>query len=130
MIRLSVIIITYNEERNIERCIDSVKEVADEIIVVDSFSTDRTKEICLSKGIRFISHEWIGYAAQKNFAHQQSTNDYILSLDADEALSAELSGSITKIKNEARFHLYKFKRLTNYCGQWIRHGDWYPDIKL
>lgn len=130
MNRLSVVIITFNEERNIERCLHSVKAVADEIVVADSFSTDRTKEICLRHGATFFENKWMGYAAQKNFAHQKSSNDLILSIDADEALSGELADSILKIKRDDPFHLYKFNRLTNYCGQWIRHGDWYPDRKL
>ncbi len=129
-LHISAIIITLNEERNIERCLNSLKGVADEIIVVDSFSTDRTKEICLSHHIKFIENNWPGYAAQKNFAQQQASNDFILSLDADEALSEKLADSIRKIKSQAIFHVYSFKRLTNYCGKWIRHGAWYPDIKL
>lgn len=130
MIRLSVVIITLNEERNIERCLLSVKTVADEIVVADSFSTDRTKEICLLHGVTFFENEWKGYAAQKNFAHQKCSNDYVLSLDADEALSEELCDSILEIKNGTSTRLCRFNRLTNYCGQWIRHGDWYPDRKL
>ena len=130
MNRLSVVIITFNEEHNIERCLHSIKAVADEIVVADSFSTDRTKEICLRNGVTFFENKWMGYAAQKNFAHEQCSNDFILSLDADEALSGELSDSILKIKSDNPFHLYKFNRLTNYCGQWVRHGDWYPDRKL
>ena len=130
MVRLSVVIITLNEERNIERCLQSVKTVADEIVVADSFSTDQTKEICLSHGVTFFENEWMGYAAHKNFAHQRCSNDWILSLDADEALSKELSDSILEIKNGTTPRFCKFNRLTNYCGHWIRHGDWYPDRKL
>ena len=128
--KLTVTIITLNEERNIARCLDSVKEVADEIVVIDSFSTDRTKEICLSYGVKFIENKWPGYAAQKNFAHKKSSNDLILSLDADEALSNELVKSIRQIKGSSEESLYMFRRLTNYCGQWIRHCGWYPDKKL
>ncbi len=130
MTPLSVIIITLNEERNIARCIASLKNVADEILVVDSFSTDRTKEICLSEGVRFIENKWEGYSAQKNFAHSQATHDFILSLDADEALSDELAASILEIKNNSTPELCSFNRLTNYCGTWIRHGSWYPDVKI
>lgn len=130
MVRLSVVIITLNEERNIERCLQSVKTVADEIVVADSFSTDRTKEICLTHRVTFLENKWMGYAVQKNFAHQQCSNDWVLSLDADEALSKELSDSILEIKNGAAIPFCKFNRLTNYCGQWIRHGDWYPDRKI
>ena len=130
MIPLSAIIITLNEERNIARCIDSLHNVADEILVVDSFSTDRTRQICMDRGIRFLENKWSGYSIQKNFAQQQASHDFILSLDADEALSDELSGSIRQVKNMDAPHCYSFNRLTNYCGKWIRHGGWYPDVKI
>jgi glycosyltransferase involved in cell wall biosynthesis len=130
MEKLSVTIITFNEERNISRCLDSLKEVADEIVVVDSFSTDKTKEICLSYGVKFIENKWPGYAEQKNFAHKQVSHDLVLSLDADEALSKDLAASIQKMKENNGNNLYMFRRLTNYCGQWIRHCGWYPDKKL
>ena len=130
MFKLSVIIITLNEERNIARCLNSVKAIADEIVVVDSFSSDRTKEICLSYGVKFVENKWPGYAAQKNFAHEQASNDMILSLDADEALSKELVESIKKVKSSSGGDLYMFPRLTNYCGKWIHHCGLYPDKKL
>jgi len=130
VIPLSAIIITLNEERNIGRCIESLKAVADEILVVDSFSTDRTKEICETHGVRFIQNEWKGYSVQKNFAQEKASHDFIISLDADEALSDELSESILRIKNLDAIHIYSFNRLTNYCGKWIRHGGWFPDIKI
>jgi len=130
VIPLSAIIITLNEERNIGRCIESLQTVADEILVVDSFSTDRTKEICTSHGIRFHQNEWKGYSAQKNFAQGLASNDFIISLDADEALSDELAESIRRVKNQKDIRIYSFNRLTNYCGKWIRHGGWYPDIKI
>jgi glycosyltransferase involved in cell wall biosynthesis len=130
VIPLSAIIITLNEERNIGRCIDSLKAVADEILVVDSFSTDHTKEICESRGISIIQNKWEGYSVQKNFAQEHASHDFIISLDADEALSPELTDSISKIKELDSIHIYSFNRLTNYCGKWIRHGAWYPDIKI
>jgi len=130
VIPLSAIIITLNEEKNIGRCLESLKSVVDEILVVDSFSTDRTKEICTSHGIRFIQNEWKGYSSQKNFAQNLAAHDFIISLDADEALSKELSESILKAKNLDVINIYSFNRLTNYCGKWIRHGGWYPDIKI
>lgn len=130
MISLSVIIITWNEERNIGRCIDSVRDVADEVIVADSFSTDRTRQICLEKGVTFIENKWEGYSVQKNFAQQRASHDFILSLDADESLSEELASSIREIKKKDAPQLYSFNRLTNYCGKWIRHGGWYPDVKI
>lgn len=128
-IQLSVAIITYNEERNIERCLRSVQAIADEIVVVDSFSTDRTKEICLAQGVRFIEHPFAGHVEQKNYALGQINHDYVLSLDADEALSEALQQRIAEIKMDCRFAAYRFNRLTNYCGQWIRHCGWYPDTK-
>jgi glycosyltransferase involved in cell wall biosynthesis len=130
MAKLSVTIITLNEERNIARCLDSLKEVADEIVVVDSYSNDRTKEICLSYGVKFLENKWPGYAEQKNFAHQYVANDLVLSIDADECLSKELSASIFQMKSNPAGNLYMFRRLTNYCGKWIRHCGWYPDKKL
>jgi glycosyltransferase involved in cell wall biosynthesis len=130
MTSISAIIITFNEERNIARCIDSVKEVADEIVVVDSYSTDLTETICKEKGVRFVRNRFDGHIEQKNFAISQSTLPYILSLDADEVLSEELRNSILAIKNNPVADGYYFNRLTNYCGKWIRHGGWYPDRKL
>lgn len=127
---LSVVIITFNEERNIERCLRSVKEIADDIVVVDSFSTDRTKEICLANGARFIENAFAGHIEQKNFAITQAKHPFILSLDADEALDATLIQSIQTAKIEEAFDGFYMNRLTNYCGQWIKHSGWYPDRKL
>lgn len=129
MPQLSVVIITFNEERNIRRCLESLLGVADDIVVVDSFSTDKTKEICEEFGVNFIQKEWEGYSATKNFANTQAKHDWILSIDADEALSKELSVSITEAKKGGP-DTYKVNRLTNYCGQWIRHSGWYPDQKI
>lgn len=130
MIRLSAVIITFNEERNIARCIDSLQGVADEIIIVDSFSKDKTEAICKAKGVKFITHAFEGYIQQKNFALEQAENQFVISLDADEALSQELRASILKVKDDFSSDCYSFNRLTNYCGHWIRHGGWYPDRKV
>lgn len=130
MVKISVVIITFNEEKYIEQCIRSVMDVADEIVVVDSLSTDRTPEICKNLGVKFIEQPFLGYKEQKNFALQQASNNYILSLDADEALSVELRNSILKVKNEWRFDGYKFSRLNNYCGQWMYHTSIYPERKI
>jgi glycosyltransferase involved in cell wall biosynthesis len=127
---LSVVIITFNEERNIGRCLASLKEAADEIIVVDSFSTDKTEEICKQYKVKFIQRSWEGYSSTKNFANQQASNNWILSLDADEALSEELYNSILDIKKQNELLTCSFNRLTNYCGSWIRHSGWYPDVKI
>lgn len=130
MISLSVVIITFNEERNISRCLQSVKNIADEIIVVDSFSTDKTPDICKNQGVKFIQHKFDGHIEQKNRAIALASSDYILSLDADEALSPELEKSVLEVKTNWKYDGYYFNRLTNYCGKWIRHGGWYPDSKL
>jgi len=130
MIPLSAVIITHNEERNIARCLDSLKLVADDIVVVDSFSTDKTEEICRSYGVRFIQHKFKGHIEQKNWAITQAKYPHILSLDADESLSEELQQSIAAVKNNRQHDGYYMNRLTNYCGQWIRHCGWYPDKKL
>lgn len=130
MIKLSVVIITLNEEKNIARCLDSVSGLADEVVVVDSFSNDKTKEICLKYGVRFIENKFAGYQDQKNIAHQLASYDYVLSLDADEVLSKKLYEEIKKIKNNFACDGYEFNRLTNYNGHWVRHCGWYPDQKI
>lgn len=129
---ISVVVITFNEERNIERCLQSVQPVADEIIVVDSFSTDLTEEICKRYGVRFFQNKWPGYGKQKNFANELASCSFILSIDADEVLSDTLAESIVRIKTAGHAaDAYKFNRLTNYCGRkWIRHCGWYPDAKV
>ena len=129
-IKLSAVVITYNEEEKIGKCIDSLIGVADEIIVVDSLSTDRTVEICKSKGATVISQPFLGYAGQKNFGIEHTNFNYILSLDADEVLSPELINSIKSLKANSNNTAFEFTRLTNYCGKWIKHGHWYPDVKL
>jgi len=130
MSKISAVIITLNEEEYIEQCIKSAKGVADEIVVVDSFSKDRTKEICLSLGVKFIEHPFTGYRDQKNYALSLATNDYVLALDADEALSPELEKSIHKVKQDLKYDGYKFKRLNNFCGRWIYHTNLSPDCKI
>lgn len=127
---LSVVIICFNEEKNIGRCLDSVKDVADEIIVVDSFSSDRTEIICREKGARFIQHVFEGHIEQKNWAITQASYPHILSLDADEALDTTLKAEILRVKQNWQYDGYSMNRLTNYCGQWIHHCGWYPDRKL
>lgn len=129
-VQLSVVIITFNEERNIGRCIDAVKDIADDIVVLDSFSTDRTAEICQSKGVRFVQHTFDGHIEQKNRAITFAKFPHILSLDADEAPDERLKQSIIAVKNNWQHDGYSMNRLTNYCGQWIRHCGWYPDTKL
>jgi len=127
---ITATIITYNEEPNIARCLESLQGIADEIIVMDSFSTDRTMEICRSFGVTFHQQKWQGYAQQKNDLNALATYDMILSLDADEVLSSELQHSILKMKALGEKGTYAVNRLTNYCGKWIYHSGWYPDIKV
>jgi glycosyltransferase involved in cell wall biosynthesis len=128
--RLSVVIITFNEEKNIARCLESVKKVADEIIVVDSNSSDNTAEIAHSHGASVHLQPFLGYVEQKNFALSLAANEYVLSLDADEALDDRLQASILNIKDRLEYDGYYMNRCTNYCGHFIRHGAWYPDRKL
>jgi len=130
MPKISAVILTLNEERNIARCLESLVGVADEIIVVDSFSTDRTEEIARRFGVTFLQQKFLGYIEQKNFAAARATHDHVLALDADEALSSELRNAILKVKDTFEADGYTMNRLTNYCGQWIRHSGWYPDTKL
>jgi glycosyltransferase involved in cell wall biosynthesis len=130
MQKLSAVIITFNEERNIARCLDSLQGVVDEIIIVDSFSTDTTQEIATKYNAVFIQHAFEGHIQQKNFALSQASNDFVISLDADEALSETLRNSILKVKMGRIVDGYSMNRLSNYCGHWIRHGSWYPDKKL
>ncbi len=127
---ISAVIITLNEERNIERCLRSLSGVVDEIVVVDSFSKDKTEEICRAHNARFIQQSFLGHIQQKNFAIDQASCEWILSLDADEALSKELRNSILQVKSTDSFDGFRMNRLTNYCGHWVKHCGWYPDTKL
>lgn len=130
MPKLSVVIITYNEEKNLNRCLESVKSIADEIVVVDSFSTDKTKEIALQHKVKFVDHIFTDYVNQHRFADKQAQNNLIFSIDADEVVSPELEKSILLEKENPKYDGYRVSRLTNYCGKWIHHSGWYPDRKL
>jgi len=127
--RLSVTIITLNEERRIEKCIKSVS-FADEIIVVDSGSQDRTVEIAEQAGASVIHQEWLGYGRQKQFAVEQATNEWVLCLDADEWLSLELSQSIQDVLKQPQYSAYQFPRRNRFMGRWLRYGEGYPDWSL
>ena len=116
MAKLSVVIITYNEERNITRCLNSVKDLADEIVVVDSNSTDKTVEIARKFGANVYFQDFLGHIQQKNLALGKASHSFVLSLDADEALSDELRQSIQKIIVNPQYDAYSFSRLTNFCG--------------
>jgi glycosyltransferase involved in cell wall biosynthesis len=130
MEKLSVVIIAYNEARNIARCISGVQEIADEVVVIDSNSTDNTVDISNSLGARVIQQPFLGYTEQKNFAVAQSAFDFVLSLDADEVPDAKLLQSIKEAKENPLADGYSMNRLTNYCGSWVKHCGWYPDRKL
>jgi glycosyltransferase involved in cell wall biosynthesis len=130
MPHISVVIIAFNEEKNIARCLQSVKDIADEIVVLDSFSTDKTKEICESYGVKFYQHAFDGHIQQKNRALTYATYPHILSLDSDEALDDTLKKSILEVKQNWTHDGYYMNRLTNYCGHWVRHCNWYPDTKM
>ena len=128
--KISAAIITYNEERNISRALESLR-CCDEVVVVDSGSTDRTVELATKLGARVIDSNWRGYAGQKNYASSQCEHDWVLSLDADEALSEALEGEIWQIKkNGPEFDAYTMPRLAQYLGRWILHSGWYPDRKV
>lgn len=131
MKKISAAIITFNEEENIGRCIESLMPIADEIVVVDSLSSDNTKAICNNYNVKFIEQPFLGYIEQKNFAVKQTLYDYVLSLDADEALDEKLKESILFVKeNGLHADSYKMNRCTSFCGKWIKHGTWYPDKKI
>lgn len=132
MKKISATIITLNEEDKIRQCLESLQDVADEIVVVDSISTDNTKMICEEFGVKFVEQKWLGYSEQKNLANNIASHDWILSIDADEVLSDELKKSILKIK-DSDFDtdvVFSFNRLNNYCGKWIHHSGFYPDKKI
>lgn len=131
--KISACIIALNEERNLPRCLKSVAPLVDEILLIDSNSTDATPEIAKQFGARVVQQEWLGYVGQKNFALDQATHSWVLSIDADEEISPELAASIARVKADPAADLpgapngYQFSRLVFYRNKWIRHGDWYPD---
>ena len=125
---LSVVLITFNEGHHIAKCLKAAQAVADEIIVIDSGSTDNTVDVCKAYGARVVTNPWCGYSEQKNFGNAQASLDWILSLDADEVLNEVLIQSILKWKDHPQ--AASFKRMTNYCGKFITHGGWYPDVKV
>ncbi len=130
-VKISATIITLNEEENLDRCLNSIKDVVDEIIVVDSGSQDRTLEIAADYGARIFTRAWTDYSEQKNYAGNQASSDWILSVDADECLSPELKSEIASLKSgEAYADAYQFSRMAFYLGRWIKHSGWYPDYKI
>lgn len=125
---ISAVVITFNEIANIERCILALKQVCDEVVLVDSHSDDGTAEKALEMGCEVHDTDWKGYSATKNLGNQLASNNWILSIDADECLSDDLIQSIQNLKLNDN-EVYILQRLTNYCGQWIKHAGWYPDRK-
>ena len=130
MTKISATIITYNEEKNIRRCIESL-DFVDEIVVVDSLSSDNTCAIAKELGAKVIDQKFLGHIDQKQLAVENATHDWILSLDADEEVSPELKASIVElIKKPLEYDAYEMKRVSFHLGRWIRHGGWYPDKKI
>ena len=128
--KLTVTVITYNESAHIAAALQSVTW-ADEIIVVDSGSTDATVDIARARGTRVIVREWPGYSAQKNFAADQASNDWVLSMDADERVTPALAAEIRELlRRGPTAPGYRIRRVTNYLGRWIRSTDWFPDYQL
>src|SRR5258707_1230371 len=128
--KITATIITLNEEKKLAGCLSSLSGIADEIVVVDSGSTDETESIARRFTDKFYFNKWPGYAEQKNLAAEKSSSDWILSLDADEHLSEELKRSISGIKsNDIAISAFRFPRKTFYLGRWIEHSGWYPDRK-
>ena len=132
MNKITVVLITMNEARHIARCLQSVMPIADEVVVVDSFSEDATEEICTRYNVRFVQHAWEGYAGSKNYANSLASHELILSIDGDEALSDTLMESIKAIKEQylADNEVFAMNRLNNYCGRWIKGCGFYPDTKV
>ena len=127
---ISATIITLNEERNLPRAIESLR-CCDEILVVDSGSTDGTVEVAEKHGARVLDANWRGYAGQKNYASDQAAHDWVLSIDADEALSEDLEAEIWQIKKGGpQYDAYTVPRMAQYLGRWILHSGWYPDRKI
>ncbi len=131
--KITACLITLNEERHLPRCLASVAPLVDDILVVDSGSVDSTVDLAAKFGARVVGQDWLGYVGQKNFALDRATHEWVLSIDADEEISPELAASITRVKNDPASasstapNGYQVSRLVFYRGQWIRHGDWYPD---
>jgi glycosyltransferase involved in cell wall biosynthesis len=129
-VKISATLITLNEEENLPRALRSL-QCCDEVVVIDAGSTDRTCEVARSAGAKVLHRDWSGYADQKNFAAAAASHDWILSLDADEALSEPLADEIIRLKqSDVDADGFAFPRRAHYLGRWIRHGGWYPDRKV
>ena len=128
---VSAIVVCFNEEERIGDCLESLRW-CDEIVVVDSFSTDRTPEICRGYTDRFIQREWAGYRDQKAFAHSQATKDWVFLVDSDERVTAELRNEVEDalVQDNGRYAGYAVPRLVHYLDRWWHRGGWYPDYDV
>ena len=124
--QLSAVVICHNEEAHIAACLKSLRNVSDDLIVIDSGSTDNTVQIAEDLGAKVYSMDWIGYGANKNYGIEQAQHDWIISLDSDEVLSQELIDTIKNLKLTNN-KVYSLDRMTFYENQWIKHSGWYPD---
>ena len=127
---LTVSIITLNEEKNLERTLKSVQDFADEIVIVDSGSTDKTEEIAKKFGAKFVYQEWLGYGAQRNKAIDLATSDWVLNIDADEEISPELAKRIKAIKENSRYKVYKINFMSVCFNKKIKHGGWSNSYRI
>ncbi|MCS6981865.1 MAG: glycosyltransferase family 2 protein [Flavobacteriales bacterium] len=127
---ISGVLITYQAEKYLASILEAIGPLCEEIIIVDSGSTDRTEAIARSAGARFVREPWRGYGPQKNFANSLATQPYILSLDADELPDATLLRALHQAKQEGLRGAYRFCRLPIWCGRPVRHSGWYPDYKV
>lgn len=128
MPKFSITIITKNEADNIVRCLEALRGLSDDIVVLDSYSEDDTRELAEAHGARVIQQPWLGYAASKNLANDRARHDWILSIDADEVVSPQLAEALRNLDPHPET-VYRLDRLASFQGQWIRHGGWYPDRK-
>ena len=128
---VSACVIVYNEERNLRRCLESV-DWADEIVVVDAFSEDLTLEIAREFTDRVFLNAWPGHVAQKNFALDRASHEWVFAIDADEEVSPELRESVLLVvrEDDDRYQGYRVARRVHYLGRWMRHCGWYPEYRL
>lgn len=127
---LSLVIITQNAESQIVACMESAARLVDEILVVDSGSTDQTIVLAQSKGGRIIQEPWRGFGAQKRFAVERAAHDWVLCLDADERLTTDLQQAIEQALQAPQYQAYQFARCNRFLGRYLRHGEGYPDMSL
>lgn len=127
--QFSAVVISHNEARTIGNCVEALRKVCDEVVVLDSQSTDGTIGICEKLGAKVVQQDWLGYSQTKNLGNQMASNDWILSIDSDEVLSDELIETLKNLKPETT-KVYALDRITEYEGKWVRHSGWYPEWKV